>query len=99
MKFIQFSIVILFFSLSSALNFDPDDWYAVKKMGSISSFTEDNYSVFILADNGIFTIDKASGNIEYNVQLYDDFKNPQKIYFIWAKLSILNSYNGWDGVR
>ena len=58
MKWIQFSIVAVFLSVVSALNFDPDDWYVIKKMGSISSITEDNYSIYILADNGIFTIDK-----------------------------------------
>ena len=81
MKWIQFSIIIILFSVVSALNFDPDDWYVIKKMGSISSITEDNFSIYILADNGIFTIDKSSGDIEYNVELSDKFYDPQIIYY------------------
>ena len=81
MKWIQFSITIILFSVVSALNFDPDDWYVIKKMGSISSITEDNFSIYILADNGIFTIDKSSGDIEYNVELSDKFYDPQIIYY------------------
>ena len=48
MKWIRFSITIILFSVVSALNFDPDDWYVIKKMGSISSITEDNFSIYIL---------------------------------------------------
>ena len=81
MKWIQFSITIILFSVVSALNFDPDDWYVIKKMGSISSITEDNFSIYILADNGIFTIDKSSGDIEYNVEFSDKFYDPQIIYY------------------
>ena len=81
MKWIQFSITIILFSIVSALNFDPDDWYVIKKMGSISSITEDNFLIYILADNGIFTIDKSSGDIEYNVELSDKFYDPQIIYY------------------
>ena len=80
-KWIQLIISIVLFSLVSALNFDPDDWYVIRKIGSISSITEDNFSIYLLADNGIFTIDKLSGDIEYNVQLSDKFYNPQIIYY------------------
>ena len=80
-KWIQSSITIILFSVVSALNFDPDDWYVIKKMGSISSITEDDFSVYILANNGIFTINKPSGDIEYNVELSDKFYDPQIIYY------------------
>ncbi|MBC8311018.1 MAG: hypothetical protein H8E72_01825 [Candidatus Marinimicrobia bacterium] len=50
-------------------------------MGSISSITEDSHSIYILADNGIFTVDKSSGDIEYSIELSDNFHNPQIIYY------------------
>ena len=81
MKWIQLSFVAVLLSIVSALNFDPDDWYVIKKMGSISSITEDNYSIYILADNGIFTIDKSLGDIEYNVELSDNFNDPQILFY------------------
>ena len=80
-KRIQLIIPIVLFSVGFTLNFDPDDWYVIRKIGSISSITEDNFLVYLLADNGIFTIDKLSGDIEYNVQLSDKFDNPQIIYY------------------
>ena len=80
-KNIQFLLSIVFCSLVSALNFDPEDWYVVKSMGNISSITEDDYLIYILADNGIFTIDKSSGDFEYNIELSDNFYDPQIIYY------------------
>ena len=89
MKWIQLSFAVVLLSVVSALNFDPDDWYVIKKMGSISSITEDNYSIYILADNGIFTVDKSSGDIEYSVELSDIFYNPQIIYPPYSDGSLL----------
>jgi len=80
-KWIRVLISVVLFSIVSGLNFDSDDWYVIKKMGSISSITEDSFLVYILADNGIFTIDKTSGDIEYNVELSNNFYNPQIIYY------------------
>ena len=46
-------------------------------MGSISSITEDNYSIYILADNGIFTIDKSS-ELQIDMNIAEWFKNPNE---------------------
>ena len=80
-KWIRLTVSVVLFSVISALNFDPDDWYVIKKMGSITSITEDDFLVYILADNGIFTIDKSSGDIEYNMEFSDNFQNPQILFY------------------
>ena len=80
-RFIYSFITVNFFSIAVAFNFDPDDWYVIKHMGSISSITQDNNLVYILAHNGIFTIDKFSGNFEYNLELSDNFVDPQIIFY------------------
>jgi len=74
-------VIMILSSSLIANNFNPDDWYVIKKMGSITSITEDNYSIYILADNGIFSIDKSSGDIEYNMEFSDNFQNPQILYY------------------
>jgi len=80
-KWIRLTVSVVLLSVISALNFESDDWYVIKKMGSISSITEDDFLVYILADNGIFTIDKSSGDIEYSVEFSNNFPNPEILHY------------------
>jgi hypothetical protein len=73
--------ILIFVSFLNGLHFDIDDWFIVQKMGEIKSITEDYYNVHFLTENGIFSCDKTSGNIDLNLELYSKEYNPQILHY------------------
>ena len=84
MKKINF---ILFFSfLFSFYNFDSDDWFFVSKPDRIKSITQDSFSVYFLADNGIYTYDYMNDKIFYNIDLSYGLADKEKQYIYYHPL-------------
>ena len=55
-------ILFLFLDLLFCQNFnyDNDDWYILTQPGVINSIAEDNYNVYFVAENGIYTYNKMT---------------------------------------
>ena len=50
--------------------YDEDDWFIIKNLGQIQSFTEDNYNKIIIGTiNGIFIYDKLTDELIYDIYL------------------------------
>ena len=76
-----FYSIFIFLSFLNGLHYDIDDWFIVQKMGEIRSITEDYYNVHFLTENGVFSYDKTSGNIDLNLELYSKEYNPQILHY------------------
>ncbi len=74
-------LIVIFISFLNGISFDVDDWFIVKKMGEVKSITEDYYSIHFLAENGIFSYDKFSGNIDLNLELHSNEYTPQILHY------------------
>ena len=61
-------ILFLFLDLLFCQNFnyDNDDWYILTQPGVINSIAEDNYNVYFVAENGIYTYNKMTEDIKYD---------------------------------
>ena len=83
-------ILFLFLDLLFCQNFnyDNDDWYILTQPGVINSIAEDNYNVYFVAENGIYTFNKITEDIKYDYafsiqsnfekirhMMYDDFRD------------------------
>ena len=65
-------LLLIFNFLLSFSNFiyDEDDWFIIKNLGQIQSFTEDNYNKIIIGTiNGIFIYDKLTDELIYDIYL------------------------------
>ncbi|MEE2858783.1 MAG: two-component regulator propeller domain-containing protein [Candidatus Neomarinimicrobiota bacterium] len=69
-------------------NYDNDDWYILTQPGVINSIAEDNYNVYFVAENGIYTYNKMTEDIKYDYafsiqsnfnkiryMMYDEFRD------------------------
>ena len=68
-KHMKYLISILFVcSLFGFKNFfyDEEDWFIIKRPGSINSITDNSFSVYFGTDNGIFEYDKMYEELKYN---------------------------------
>ena len=53
--------------------YDQDDWFTIKSLGQIQSFTETNHNeILIGTTNGIFTYDKLTDELFYDMYLTRD---------------------------
>ena len=53
--------------------YDEDDWFVIKNLGQIQSFTENNYNKIIIGTiNGIFIYDKLTDELLYDIYLTRD---------------------------
>ena len=83
-------ILFLFLDLLFCQNFnyDNDDWYILTQPGVINSIAEDNYNVYFVAENGIYTYNKMTEDIKYDYafsiqsnfnkiryMMYDEFRD------------------------
>jgi len=68
-KIILLLIFNFIFSFSN-FTYNEDDWFVIKNLGQIQSFTEDNYNKIIIGTiNGIFTYDKLIDELIYDIYL------------------------------
>ena len=59
----------LIFSYSNFM-YDEDDWFVIKSLGQIQTFTETNHNeILIGTTNGIFTYDKLTDDLFYDIYL------------------------------
>ena len=63
--------IIIINTLYSFTNFfyEEGDWYILRNPSQIHAITDDNYNVIIGANNGIFTYDKITGELVYDIEL------------------------------
>ncbi len=61
--------------------YDPEDWYIITYPGKITAFTEDNFTMFIATENGIYSFDKVSEDIRYNYDLSVPFQTREIRHF------------------
>ena len=73
--------IIILISFISTAYYNPDDWYVIKKMSSTLSLTEDDFSIHILSNDGIYSIEKSTLNLEYNMDFNHGFTNPKILYY------------------
>ena len=60
--------ILLVCSLFGFKNFfyDEEDWFIIKRPGSINSITDNSFNVYFGTDNGIFEYDKMYKELRYN---------------------------------
>ena len=50
--------------------YDQDDWFTIKSLGQIQSFTETNHNeILVGTTNGIFVFDKLTNDFFYDMFL------------------------------
>ena len=81
MKKINFILLTSF--ILSFYNFDSNDWFFISEPDVIKSITKDSFSVYFLADNGIYTYDYMDEYIFYDVELSQGLLDEEKhhIYY------------------
>ena len=53
--------------------YDQDDWFTIKSLGQIQSFTETNHNeILVGTTNGIFIYDKLTNDLFYDMYLARD---------------------------
>ena len=62
----KINLILLFSCILSFYNYDVDDWFFVLEPNTIKSITQDSFSVYFLADNGIYTYDYMDDKVFYN---------------------------------
>ena len=62
------------------------DWFFVSKPDRIKSITQDSFSVYFLADNGIYTYDYMNDKIFYNIDLSYGLPDKEKQYIYYHPL-------------
>ena len=78
-------LLIPYFLFSQNFIYDSDDWYVIKKPGSIHSITEGPFNVYFGAENGIFVYDKFDENITFDYQINKglDLLDGEKISYVY----------------
>lgn len=66
---IFFILIVGFLYSFTNFFYEDDDWYILKNPGQIQSITDDNYRVIVGARNGLFTYDKVTHELLYDISL------------------------------
>ena len=81
MKKINF--ILLFSFILSFYNYDVNDWFFVSEPNEIKSITKDSFSVYFLADNGIYTYNYMDDKIFYDSELSYGLLDEKKYYIYY----------------
>ena len=78
-----FILCINFLYPFSNFIYGDDDWYILKNPGQIQTITDDNYRIIIGTSNGIFSYDKMTHELIYDILLMRDLpsENIQHIFY------------------
>ena len=61
--------------------YDQDDWFTIKSLGQIQSFTESNHNeILVGTTNGIFIYDKLTNDLFYDMYLARDLPSLSLIH-------------------
>ena len=79
----KINLILLLSCILSFYNYDLDDWFFVLEPNTIKSITQDSFSVYFLADNGIYTYDYMDDKIFYNSELSNGLSNEENYYIYY----------------
>ena len=63
--------------------YNPEDWYILKRPGSINAISEDNYNVYFAADNGVFRYNKSAEDYTYDYSFSVELDFPEIRHMIY----------------
>ena len=79
----KINLILLFSFIFSFYNYDVNDWFFLSEPNEIKSITKDSFSVYFLADNGIYTYDYMDDKIFYDSELSYGLLDEKKYYIYY----------------
>ena len=76
-------IIILGFIYSQNFHYSENDWYILKRPGSINAIVEDNFNLHFATENGIFRYDKYEIDFQYSYLHSLEFEYSQIRHMIY----------------